>query len=45
MTFFFAVGKLRKKPGLLSDMSSLDLIGPIMPEIHNVVFSWRFIKL
>ena len=33
------------RPGLMSDMSSLDLIGPIMPEIHNLVFSWRFIKL
>ena len=35
----------KEKCGVLSYMSSLDSIGPIMPEIHNLVFSWRVIKL
>ena len=35
----------KEKCGVLSYMSSLDSIGPIMSEIHNLVFSWRLIKL
>ena len=33
------------RPGLLSHMSSLELIGPNMSEIQNLVFWWRVIKL
>ena len=33
------------RPGHLSYMSSLDLIGPCMSEIQNLVFWWRVIKL
>ena len=39
----FCVGVIRL--GLLSYMSSLDLIGPNMSEIQNLVFWWRVIKL
>ena len=33
------------RPGVLWYVCSLESIGSIMSEIHNLVFSWRFIKL